>query len=160
MKCYVHPDIDAVGTCTNCGKTVCAICATEVNGKIVCKQCVERMAAQAQQPAPATNAPANKKDPLIAVVLAFVGSWLFGFITLGAIYNGQIKKAIILWIAYWAVIILTVVIYFVGCFTYIGIICCLPVFILPIIMWLYILYDTYKTASRINDGEPVKDWLD
>ncbi|KAF0106238.1 MAG: hypothetical protein FD146_2750 [Anaerolineaceae bacterium] len=39
MNCYVHPSIDAVGTCVNCGKAVCTDCATTVAGKIYCRDC-------------------------------------------------------------------------------------------------------------------------
>jgi Flp pilus assembly pilin Flp len=40
MNCYVHPDISAVGTCSACGKGVCAECATMVGGKLYCKDCL------------------------------------------------------------------------------------------------------------------------
>lgn len=39
MKCYIHPNVDAVGTCTKCGKMICQACSTEINGKLVCSQC-------------------------------------------------------------------------------------------------------------------------
>lgn len=40
MKCYKHSDIDAVGACTSCGHFVCEDCKIEINGKIICKECV------------------------------------------------------------------------------------------------------------------------
>ena len=37
MKCYNHPERDAVGVCVGCGKAaVCKECAVEVDGKIYC----------------------------------------------------------------------------------------------------------------------------
>ncbi len=40
MKCYNHSDIDAVGTCTSCGKAICKDCGVETNGKLICKSCL------------------------------------------------------------------------------------------------------------------------
>lgn len=39
MKCYNHPDTDAVDTCTMCRKPMCAECRLDYDGKIVCKPC-------------------------------------------------------------------------------------------------------------------------
>jgi uncharacterized membrane protein len=36
---------------------------------------------------------------------------------------------------------------------------CLPVFILPLIVLVYAIYDDYGTAEKINNGHPVRDWL-
>ncbi len=41
MKCYVHPDTDAVATCTECGKGICSECAIDVAGSIVCRNCIQ-----------------------------------------------------------------------------------------------------------------------
>jgi ABC-type antimicrobial peptide transport system permease subunit len=39
MKCNFHPDIDAVGVCTSCGKGLCKECEVELGGKLYCKVC-------------------------------------------------------------------------------------------------------------------------
>lgn len=39
MCCYLHPDVLAIGTCSSCGRDVCAECATTVDGKLYCKDC-------------------------------------------------------------------------------------------------------------------------
>ena len=39
MKCSIHPNVDAVGTCTKCGKMMCQSCSKEIDGKLVCSQC-------------------------------------------------------------------------------------------------------------------------
>jgi hypothetical protein len=39
MNCYVHTDISAVGVCVNCGRGVCAQCATAVGAKTYCRDC-------------------------------------------------------------------------------------------------------------------------
>lgn len=40
MKCYSHPEIDAIGTCTNCGRAVCQSCSVNVADKIMCQKCL------------------------------------------------------------------------------------------------------------------------
>jgi hypothetical protein len=40
MKCYYHPEIEAVATCSNCGRAICQADTVSVSGKIVCQQCL------------------------------------------------------------------------------------------------------------------------
>ena len=40
MKCYNHAEVDAVGTCTSCGRAVCQSCSVNLAGKIVCQKCL------------------------------------------------------------------------------------------------------------------------
>ncbi len=43
LKCYQHPEVEAVGICTECGKGVCSSCAVEKGDKkISCKACDAR----------------------------------------------------------------------------------------------------------------------
>lgn len=39
-KCHLHPQRDALGGCTSCGRFVCEICLNKVQGKMVCDTCV------------------------------------------------------------------------------------------------------------------------
>jgi len=43
MKCAYHPQADAVGACVNCGRLVCVECKVELQGKIYCNACAEKM---------------------------------------------------------------------------------------------------------------------
>ncbi|HTY91940.1 MAG TPA: hypothetical protein VMC84_12260 [Methanocella sp.] len=166
MKCNTHPDVDAVGTCTSCGKAVCADCAAEKDGKVFCKTCVEKMAIQppaqaaAQPVSPAVPVAEIKKEPFFSLVLSFLGMFVMGFIGLGQIYNGQFKKGIILTVGNWVLGCGVGIIYLLGVITIIGAVCCLPVLLIPLVLWIYAMYDAYVTADQINKGEPVKDWLD
>ncbi len=49
MKCYVHPEADAVGTCVACGKFICAECNTEISGRNHCKSCVSKVVEESQK---------------------------------------------------------------------------------------------------------------
>lgn len=41
--CYVHNEVEAVGTCVGCGKFICENCNTELKGKNYCKKCVDEL---------------------------------------------------------------------------------------------------------------------
>jgi TM2 domain-containing membrane protein YozV len=129
----------------------------EVGGKIVCKSCAEKMASQPAQIA-------NKKEPALALLLSLVGGFLTGglLLGLGQIYNGQIKKGIGILLIHAVIWIIVVVVYIViGLISLgVGFICGLPILLIPLVFWLWVLYDAYTTAVKINNGEPVKDWLD
>jgi hypothetical protein len=157
MKCYVHNDVDAVGTCTSCGKALCKDCAQTVDGKIVCKDCKPLVTGHTGSPITADH-----KDPLVALLLGLGGGIVTGSLlfSLGQLYNGQVKKFIIMSVLNAIIGTLALAIYIIGCFTIIGICCCLPIFAVPLIFYVYELFDAYDTAMRINSGEQVKDWLD
>ena len=40
MKCYYHPEVDAVAICADCGKAICQRCVVNVNGRFLCRQCL------------------------------------------------------------------------------------------------------------------------
>lgn len=75
---------------------------------------------------------AQEKNP----GLAAVGSFLYTGI--GQIYNGQIAKGILLMIVQFVNILLMFVV--IGFFTF-------------FIVWIYGIYDAYRTAEKINKGE-------
>ncbi|PKP59694.1 MAG: hypothetical protein CVT88_04870 [Candidatus Altiarchaeales archaeon HGW-Altiarchaeales-1] len=39
MKCFDHPEVDAVMTCSSCGKGLCKDCVVQKGTKIYCSQC-------------------------------------------------------------------------------------------------------------------------
>ena len=41
MKCFYHPQSDAVGICKNCNKGLCQECAVDVGNGIACKDSCE-----------------------------------------------------------------------------------------------------------------------
>jgi len=41
MKCAVHTDRDAVGSCCSCGSFVCPECKVAITGQIYCNRCLE-----------------------------------------------------------------------------------------------------------------------
>lgn len=43
MRCSVHPEEEAVGTCVQCGKPVCLACRTTVEEKVYCPACTAKV---------------------------------------------------------------------------------------------------------------------
>lgn len=39
MRCYQHPDREAVGSCVSCGRGVCSECQQLVGGRMICPAC-------------------------------------------------------------------------------------------------------------------------
>lgn len=104
----------------------CSSCGEPIKTEAeICTNCGVRQKSDEQ---PQTQV----KNPGIAAVLSFL------FTGLGQIYNGQIAKGIALIVVQAINIALMFVV--IGFFTY-------------FIVWIYGLYDAYKTAERINRGE-------
>ena len=87
MKCAKHPETDSVAFCGHCGRALCAACKHEVRGMIYCEDC---LAARLGNPGlmPLIGGPGMGASPGIALGLGFIPG-------VGAIYNGQIVKAMI-----------------------------------------------------------------
>lgn len=41
MKCFYHTELDAVATCSQCGKASCRSCIEDIGGAMLCKGCLE-----------------------------------------------------------------------------------------------------------------------
>ncbi len=109
MKCTNHPELEADGMCTYCGKPFCKDCLVEVKGRMYCKDDLSKVFDEAQKSAPAaqpminitnTNDNANvnnnvnggfagapRKKKSVALILC-----LLGFIGLGGIHRMYVGK--------------------------------------------------------------------
>lgn len=81
MKCFRHPEADALGYCRQCGKPLCEPCRRDVRGVFYCEDC---LAATVQVGTTAPGAP----SPGAALALGFIPG-------VGAIYNGEYAKALV-----------------------------------------------------------------
>ena len=79
MQCFTHTDVEAIGSCSNCGRGICNNCSIEFGDKLKCRNCI-KISGSSQQ----------IKNPGLAAVLSFF------FAGLGQIYNGQLGKGLIL----------------------------------------------------------------
>ncbi len=91
MKCYHHPEADAVQECRLCGHPLCADCSVLVKGAPYCRTCLaEKVEAP---PPPAAPAPLpDYRSPKAA-------GWLSILPGLGLLYLGQYVKALVVALA-------------------------------------------------------------
>lgn len=116
MNCYLHTDQNAIGNCTSCGRAICSECAVEMQGRLVCRECLS--AGRVRQPVSQTV-----PDPNTAYLLELIGG-LFGLLGLGYLYVGRTQDGILRllgWMVYnvIAYIAISVLISLV-----IGVVCC------------------------------------
>lgn len=94
MNCYVHPENEAIGTCTSCGKPICGECAVELQGKLICRPCLAS--------GKASTTTKTDKDVNTAFLIELVGGF-FGLLGIGYMYTGRTNDGVIrliLWIIY------------------------------------------------------------
>ncbi len=97
--------------------------------------------------------PSTEKDPGVAALIAAVGMLLLaGAAGIGYIYLGNVKKGLIYIILGWFLTGTIAVAYVIGAYTLVGIVCCLPLFLVPLALNIAIIYDVYLEAK----GEPTK----
>lgn len=98
MKCFYHPEQDAVGVCPQCGKAACRDCLKEIDGGILCKGCIARrlQAVQAegravQQDRQATIDSAKRRLKISKIV--FIVAFIFGIcVTVAMVYQSIFSK--------------------------------------------------------------------
>ena len=73
LKCYKHPERDAVGVCVVCGRGICEECAVEVAGKLYCKEDVRKIITEEKR------APRRVASITVASVLFYMFG-IFGII--------------------------------------------------------------------------------
>jgi len=87
MKCFNHPDVDAVGICKQCNKGICVSCAADLDcGALACKNKHEREVAAVERVISINvrgvdRRPANAfigSTILLLVGIALLGVGIFG----------------------------------------------------------------------------------
>jgi hypothetical protein len=79
MNCYYHADVDAVSTCSNCGKALCQNCSVDVTGRIICQQCLSSGNITRIQPQPTQfSQPLQPSKPYNILAMVSLGLGIFG----------------------------------------------------------------------------------
>ncbi len=133
MNCTNHPDREATGMCTYCGKPYCAECLVEVKGKMYCKADLGNVLDEAKQTGgggqPVINitnsnestntntnnnigtvgvgAGAPRKSRMTALILCIIG--FFGFAGLHRMYVGKVGSGVLHFFTYGLCVIGTVI---------------------------------------------------
>lgn len=141
MKCSTHSQNEAVAYCGHCGRALCPECRREVRGVSYCENCLA-MRMQSSIPPPNPGGDLGPQ-PGLALFLGFIPG-------VGAIYNGQILKAIVEVLIFGSLIGLSDrtggpfgVIFGLGAAAF----------------YCYMVIDSYQTARRRQLGQPVDEWL-
>ncbi len=137
MKCANHPETDSLAYCAQCGKALCAECKREVTGTTYCESC---LSARLNSPLPSHELGSS---PGVALALGFIPG-------VGAIYNGQVMKAMVQVLVFGSLIGIS---NRVG--NPVG-----PIFGLGAFAWYcYMVIDSYQTARAKALGRPVEEWF-
>ncbi|HEY2461982.1 MAG TPA: B-box zinc finger protein [Candidatus Acidoferrum sp.] len=176
MKCAVHPDVDAVGFCRNCGKPMCPVCVRPVRDVLYCEDCLANVmghipaAANAANPGAVPGAvpgpipgavpgsvpgtvsgipPAvssNAPSPMLAFFLGFLPG-------LGAFYNEQYGKGVIHLAIFMFLFIL-------GVDGDIGGGAKAALWLCIIAFWIFMAIDAFRTAKAKQAGYVLSDPLE
>ena len=93
MKCFYHPEVEAVGTCKNCSRGICPECLAELDNAIACKnRCEERVLAVEKLVNRNITAIVKGSRSYLAIVLLF-GIMGLVFIGLGAVNINRASMA-------------------------------------------------------------------
>jgi hypothetical protein len=141
MKCAIHSEVDSVAFCGQCGRPVCSECRREVRGMAYCESCI---AARLQAPGiPGIPGPGVGSSPGVALALGFIPG-------VGAIYNGQIPKALIQVLIFGSLIALSdrvggpfETLFGLGAAAF----------------YFYMVIDSYQTAKAMSYGVKRQEWL-
>lgn len=141
MTCSNHPEIQSVAYCGQCGRALCAECKREVSGMIYCESC---LAARLRSPALGPILGSSEgPNPGLALFLGLIPG-------VGAIYNGQIIKAMVQVLIFGSLIAVSHrvgspfdTIFGLGAAAF----------------YFYMVIDSYQTAKRKQLGQPVEEWL-
>jgi TM2 domain-containing membrane protein YozV len=138
MKCANHPEVDSVAFCGQCGRAVCRDCQRDVRGMVYCERCI---AARLQ--VPGVYGPGPGPSPGVALALGFIPG-------VGAIYNGQLVKALVQVLIFGSLIALSERVG--GPFeTLFG--------LGAAAFYFYMVIDSYQTARAVCCGVTRREWL-
>jgi len=139
MKCANHPQTDSVAFCGQCGRALCHECQREVRGAVYCESC---LAARLQTTA-LPLAPTAGPSPGVALALGFIPG-------VGAIYNGQVMKAIVQVLIFGSLIALA---------NRVGSPMDTVFGLGSAAFYFYMVIDSYQTAKRKQLAQPSEEWF-
>ena len=92
--CSYHPGKDAVGACVNCGKMVCLACRTELQERVYCQPCANKLfIAKSDVQVSAPAAPVIESVSGAWWLLPIFFTWLGGLIAWAVTKARDPKKA-------------------------------------------------------------------
>ena len=100
--CSYHPGKDAVGACVNCGKMVCLACRTELQDRVYCQPCANKLFVSKSEVQVAAPAPTISPVSGAWWLLPIFFTWLGGLIAWAVTKARDPKKAksMLIWKAF------------------------------------------------------------
>ena len=139
MKCANHAEVDSVAFCGYCGKPLCGECRKEIRGASYCENCLaERVLKQ-----PAKPGLEGGPNPGLALGLGFIPG-------VGAIYNGQVIKAIVQVLIFGSLIAMG---------NRVGGSADTLFDLAAWAFYFYMVIDSFQTAKRKKLGLPTQEWF-
>ena len=127
MKCHLHPDREAAGSCSVCGAGVCSECRRELAGTVRCP---------AHAAAAALPVVRREKSGFWSVVFSFLPG-------LGHIYLGAYQRGLVVFLAFAGLV--TINSHGAGALE--------PLFgVATAFVWFFALFDAYRICRAINSG--------
>ena len=77
LRCYHHPEREAVNQCDCCGDYLCSECVQEFRGEYVCSKCLKWRIAEVRKRE-------GRKESAIYALITLL-SWLLGLVVSGAV---------------------------------------------------------------------------
>ncbi len=148
MKCQIHPNEEALGSCVECGMGVCNHCQVTVQGKIFCRICVEDVLLNRLESRQIVGE-IKLKDPSSAAAMSMLHPGL------GQIYNGDIRKGIALIMSNIISLILCILISLAIHWVF-GL---LLLLISLGSLWVFGIWDAYNYASQFNERIMPRDGI-
>ena len=142
MKCANHVEVESVAFCGVCGKPICGECRKEVRGASYCEPCLAERLQAGKQPA-AKDGPLGAPNPGLALALGLIPG-------VGAIYNGQVMKAIAQVLIFGSLI---------GMGDRVGHAAEGLFGLATAVFYFYMVIDSFQTAKRKKLGLPVQEWF-
>lgn len=139
MRCFFHPEQEAVGTCSECSKGICKVCKNEVGNLLYCSDFLTSMVKEKER---VSRVPDLKlKDPSSAAAMSLLHGGL------GQFYNGEILKGVLLLGSKVAVLAVCLGLMIAQHFAV-----AIVLFLLCwASLWLYGIFDAYFSARSFNE---------
>jgi hypothetical protein len=103
MKCFYHPQVDAVALCKNCSKGLCSACAVDVGNGVACKDRCEAEVKALNEAIQRGKSAHRKSGALCVRVAIFAGLaglvfFVFGLFAEGALTWFCVSLALVLFL--------------------------------------------------------------
>ncbi|WP_432405935.1 B-box zinc finger protein [Wukongibacter sp. M2B1] len=145
MNCNIHHEKEASFRCFECGDFICKECAVDMDGKIVCKGCLENHLSSTSSSQKKGNGGTIENNYIKSYngFLALIFSLIPGA---GQMYLGLMNRGLQLMVLFTLPIALANIFYFDGWLA-----------IFNVIIWFYSFFDCLHIRRTISKGEDIKD---